>query len=146
MNYKNIGWGKPLAMAALLALSVRCAQASAAPAVSGTYQVVQSRLIGSQSRIQMRVHLVNHGASDVFIQRITLCDFSRAENSGTRAALALRAHASANTTVQFSVPRSDYQRWQQGFRPRLVLQMAGPGGLKSKAVVRLDRISGPEAK
>ena len=136
-----------LLVAALFAVVVPLAPASNAPLVSGSYQVVQTKDLGSQAQIRMRIQLVNHGPSDFSIQRMTLWDFSHPDKGGTQACtVALRAHASAETTQEFTIRRSDYQLWQRGLRPRLVLQMAGPGNVKSKAVVRLDRISGQEAK
>lgn len=134
-------------MLALFALGVQSALAKNAPLVSGSYQVVESKDLGSVSQIQIRIHLVNHGSSDFSIQRMTLWDLSHADKGGTSAcAVALRAHASAETTQQFTIRSSDYQSWQRGFRPRLVLQMADPGRAKNRTVVRLDRISGKEAK
>ncbi|HKN17168.1 MAG TPA: hypothetical protein VJX47_09515 [Candidatus Sulfotelmatobacter sp.] len=148
MNYNNLRFCKwRLVMLALFALGVQSALAKNAPLVSGSYQVVESKDLGSESQIQIRIHLVNHGSSDFSIQRMTLWDLSHADKGGTSACtVALRAHASAETTQQFTIRRSDYQSWQRGFRPRLVLQMAGPGRAKSKTVVRLDRVSGREAK
>lgn len=136
-----------LIVAGLFVFATQFAQASNAPLVSGSYKVVQSTDLGSQSKIQLRIRLVNHGPSDFSIQRMTLWDFSHADKGGSQAcAVLLRAHASAETTQQFIIRRSDFQMWRKGFRPRLVLQMAGANSAKSKTVVRLDRISGQEAK
>lgn len=134
-------------VALLLAIEVQFAPASSAPLVTGSYQVVQDKDLGSQSQIRIRINLVNHGPSDLSIQRMTLWDFSHPNKGGSNACtVMLRAHASAETTQEFTIQRSEYQQWQRGLRPRFVLQMAGPGSAKSKAVVRLDRISGQEAK
>ena len=148
LRFGGLRFGKwVLLMAALFTPGIQFALASNAPLVSGSYQVVENKDLGARSHVQVRIHLVNHGASDLSIQRVTLWDFSHADNGGTTAcAVTLPAHASADTTLQFTIRRSDYQMWQRGFRPRLVLQMAGPGHTASKAVVRLDRISGQEAK
>jgi hypothetical protein len=147
MKNKNIGVRKWLFGVAMIALSVQFARASDVPLVSGFYQVVRDRASDSQLHIQMRVHLVNNGASDLAVQRMTLWDLPHPDRGGTRAcAISLRAHASVETVQQFTIRPSDYQLWQRGSRPRLVLQIAGPGGRKSKTVVRLDRISGREAK
>jgi hypothetical protein len=136
-----------LGVAALLALGVQFAPASNVPLVSGSYKVVQNTDLGSQAQIRILIHLVNHGPSDLSIQRMTLWDLSHPDKGGSHACtVTLRAHASAETTQEFTIRRSDYQLWQKGFRPRFVLQIAGPGSTKSKAVVRLDRISGQEAK
>jgi hypothetical protein len=139
---------KCLVVAALLALTVQFALASSAsllsrPSLTGSYEVVQSAVRGSQMQIRMRIHFVNHGPSDLSIQRLTLWDFSHPAKGGSHAcAIALRSHASVDTIQEFTIQRSDSQMWQKGFRPRFVLQMAGAGSTKTKAVVRLDRISG----
>ncbi len=142
-----------LVVAALFAIGVQFALASNAPPVSGSYEVVQHTALGSQAQILMRIHLVNHGPSDLSIQRMTLWDFSHPDKGGTHAcAVKLRAHASTETTQEFIIPRSEYQLWQRGMHPRLVLRMGAPGStadrttMKSTAVIRLDHISGQEAK
>jgi hypothetical protein len=136
-----------LVVAALFALVVQFAPASNAPLVSGSYEVVQNTDLGSQAQIRMRIHLVNHGPNDLSIQRMTLWDFSHPDRGGSHAcAVTLHAHASAETTQEFTIRRPEYELWQRGLRPRLVLQMGGPGSTKSTAVVRLDRVSGQEAK
>ena len=135
-----------LGVVALLALG-QFAPASNTPLVSGSYEVVQNTDLGSQAQIRMRIHLVNHGPTNLSIQRMTLWDFSHPDRGGTHAsAVTLQAHASAETTQEFTIRRSEYELWRRGLRPRLVLEMTAPGNTKSTAVVRLDRISGQEAK
>jgi hypothetical protein len=147
MNYKSLCVSKwPFVVAAILTLA-QLATASTAPVVFGTYQVVQNTNLGSQTQIRMHIHLVNHGAKNLFIQRVTLWDFSHPDKGGTRAcALTLRAHASADTTQEFTIRRPEFESWRKGLRPRLVLGMAAPAHTKSTAVVRLDRLAGQEAK
>src|SRR5208282_779527 len=144
MVYNNLCFSKwPLVITALFVLSVPFALASSTPLVSGSYEVLNASNVGSASQIQVRIHLVNHGSSDLSIQRMTLRDFSHADKGGTTAcAVSLRAHAAVETTQQFAIRRSDYQMWKKGYRPRLILHIAGPGSAKGEAVVRLDRISG----
>ncbi len=147
MIYNNRSRKWQLLMTAVCFLSAHLALASNAPLVTGSYQVVQNKAVGSQSQIRLRIQLVNHGSSDFSIQRITLWSSSHAGRGGTAAcAVALHAGTSSETTQQFTIQRSDYKLWERGFRPRLVLKMAGPGRTRNKAVVRLDRISGQEAK
>jgi hypothetical protein len=136
-----------LVMAALFALAIQPAFAKDALLVSGSYHVVQNKELGSRSQIQLRIHLVNHGPSDLSIQRMTLWDFSHPDKGGTRdCAVMLGAHASAETTQDFTIRRSDFELWQRGLHPRLVLETTSPGNSRSKTVVRLDRMSGQEAK
>lgn len=136
----------PLVVGALFVIG-HFAVASNTPLVSGSYEIVQNRNLGSHAQIRMRVHLVNHGPNNLSIQRMSLWDFSHTEKGGSQAcALTIHAHASAETTQEFTMRRPDYDSLQRGQRPRLVLEMTAPGSAKRTAVVRLDRISGREAK
>jgi len=142
-----------LMVAALLPVVIQFASASNAGVVSGTYDMVQNKALGSQVQIRVRIHLMNHGPTDFSIQRMTLWDFSHSGKGGSRAcALTLRAHASTDTTQEFVVSHADYQQWQKGFRPRFVLETAGPANAAGRAagkrtvVVRLDRGNGREGK
>jgi hypothetical protein len=132
---------------ALFIFGGELALANNAPTVTGSYEVVQSTDFGSQKHVRIRIHLENHGPNSLSIQRMTLWDFSHPDKGGTQAcAVSLRAHASVETTQEFTIRRSDYQLWQKGVRPRIVLQMPGPGKTKSTTVVRLDRIASRETK
>jgi hypothetical protein len=142
-----------LIVTALLPVGIQFAAGGNVPVVSGSYSVVQNKVLGGQVQIRVRIHLMNNGSSDLSVRRTTFWDFSHPEKGGSRSCeLALRAHASVDTTQEFIVSRSDYRRWQEGFRPRFVIEMAGPSNtaarqaLKSTAVVRLDRSSGQEGK
>ncbi len=135
-----------LVVVALFALG-QCAPAGNAPQVSGSYEVVQNTNHGSQAQIRMRIHLVNHGPQELSIQKMILWDFSHPDRGGAQAAaVTLHAHASADTTQEFTIRRPEFESWRRGMRPRLVLELAAPGHSKSTAVVRLDRISGQEVK
>jgi len=95
-------------VAALFALA-QFASAGNAPAVSGTYQVKQKTNLGPQTQVRMRIHLVNHGPKSLAIQRVTLWDFFHRDKGGTHVcALTFRAHASAETTQQFTIRRPDW--------------------------------------
>jgi len=138
----GIGW----VVVALFALG-QFAAASNAPLLSGSYDVLQNTGLGSQVLIRMRIQLVNHGPNDLSIRKMTLWDFSHPDRGGAHAcAVTLPANASAKTTQEFTIRRPEYELWRRGLRPRLVLEMAAPGNTKSTAVVRLDRVSGQEAK
>lgn len=137
-----------LVLTALVPLGIQFAPAISAPAVSGSYSVLQNKATGTQVQIRMRIHLKNNGSSDLSIQRLTLWDFSHPEKDDSRPCiLTLRAHASADTTTEFILSHSDYERWQKGFRPRFVLDMAaGRAAAKNTAVIRLDRTLSREGK
>jgi len=88
----------------------------------------------------MQLHLVNRGAGDLHIQRITLWDFSHPTKGGTQAcSLVIRASSSADTKQEFTIPQAEYALWRRGAQPRLVLEVAAPGGRSSTEVVSLER-------
>ncbi len=132
-----------LVIAGVSILSIPVAGANDTARVSGTYQVVHKSEAGGQARIQLQVHLVNRGTRELHIQRITLWDFSHPAKGATQAcSIVIHPGDSADTAQEFAVPRAEYELWRRGARPRLVLEVAGPGGHSSTEVVRLDRVSG----
>ncbi|MGA9529720.1 MAG: hypothetical protein WBS24_16525 [Terriglobales bacterium] len=147
MNERVFQFSKRRALAAplfvlCLILCCRLALASNSAQVSGTYWVVQKTNLGQQEQIQLHIHLVNHGAASLLIQRMTIWDFSHPEKGGTRTCtLALGARSFTDTTQEFTIRRADYQMWEKGMKPRLMLEVAGPGKSRSRTMVRLDRDS-----
>jgi hypothetical protein len=131
-----------LVVAGLLVFAIQFANAGEAARVSGSYQVVGKAALGSQTRVQLQIHLTNHGQHDLHIQRLTLWDFSHPEKGGTQAcAMVVHAGASADTTQAFTIPHAEYELWSRGTRPRLVVEVQSPGGRTTTQVVRLDRTS-----
>jgi hypothetical protein len=132
-----------LVVAGLFMFTTRFAQASDVSQLSGSYQVVQKTDLGSQTHLRLQLHLTNHGPRPLHIQRLTLWDFPHADEGATQAcSIVVRTGASADTTQEFTIPRSEYKLWRRGTRPRLVLQIKAPGGRGTAKVVRLDRVSG----
>jgi len=152
MGYNNLRFGKWLLVVALFVLGVQFALAGNAPLVSGSYKVVRNTSRGSFAQVRMRIHLVNHGPSDLSIRRITLWDFSHPASGGSKpCTLILHANGSADAVEEFTIGRADYHRWQRGARPRFVLEVDNPVGAERRApkattVVRLEPISAQEAK
>jgi hypothetical protein len=127
-------------IAAGLIFTVQLARADHGTLVSGTYQVIQKTDLGARTRLRLRLHLTNHGRSDLYIQRITFWDFSHPVKGGTQAcSIVLRARASADTTEEFMVPHPEYELWRRGTQPRLILEIQTPGGQSTTHAVRLDR-------
>ncbi len=132
-----------LVVAGLLVFTIRFARAGDASQLSGSYRVVHKTDLGHQTRVQLEVHLINHGQRDLHIQRLTLWDFSHPDKGGTQAcSIVVHTGASADTTQEFTIPRSEYDLWKRGTRPRLVLEVKLPGDHQTTKVVRLDRVSG----
>jgi len=132
-----------LVIAGLALLANPAAHANDTSAISGTYQVIHKAETGGQARVQVQIRLVNRGAHDLHIQRITFWDFSHPVKGGTQSCSVLVHRAkSADTTQEFIVPRAEYELWKRGARPRLVLEIATPQGRPTTLVVHLDRTAG----
>jgi hypothetical protein len=138
------------AVIAALLFAAPLLSGSSIPAVTGTYNVLQQMPRGSQAQIRMRIHLLNPGPSDLFIQRMTLSILPHLDRGFSRAcALTVRAQSSVETSEEFTISRSEYQLWRRGLKPRLVLQVASASGrapAKSVAVVLEDGVSPREAR
>jgi len=135
-----------LFVAGLFVITIRFAQADDASQLSGSYRVVHKTDLGRQARVRLEVHLINHGPRDLHIQRLTLWDFSHPDKGGTQAcSLVVHTGASADSTQEFTIPRSEFDLWKRGTRPRLVLEIKMPGDRQTTQVVRLVRVSSGKA-
>jgi hypothetical protein len=122
------------------------AQASEISHLSGSYKVIHKTDLGPQTRIRLRLRLANHGERDLLIQRLTLWGSSHPAKSATEAcSLVVHTGASASTTQEFTIPRSEYSLWSHGKHVRLLVAVESPGGRKAIEEVRLDRMSGGKA-
>jgi hypothetical protein len=137
-------------MVVALLLASPFLSASSIPTVTGSYTLLQHTTRGPQAQIRMRIHLVNSGASDLFIQRMTVSNLSHPDRGSARpCAVTVRAHSSLETTQEFTIPRSEYQLWRRGMKPRFILQVGSATSkapAKNLAVVLENRIPTQEAK
>lgn len=135
-----------LVVAGLLVSAAQFAQAADAVQLSGAYQLVHKTDLGPQTRVRLRLHLANHAARELHIQRLTIWDFSHPDRGGSQAcSIVVHAGASVDTTQEFVIRRAEYDLWRRGARPRVVLEMQSPSGGNTTEVVRLDRISSGKA-
>jgi hypothetical protein len=131
--------------AGLFAIAIPFAQASSAQ-LTGSYQVLRKIDVGQQTRVRLQLHLANHGLHDLRIRRLTVWDSPHPLRSSTRAcSLVLHPGASADTTQELIVPRSEYSRWKRTPSLRFLLGVEKPGGRSVTEVIRLDRLSSGKA-
>jgi hypothetical protein len=118
------------------------ARAVDAPELSGSYELLQHQDAGTQTHVRILIQVANHGAHEVNIQRLTLWDLKHADPGATQATL-LVVHPGANgsTEQEFTIPRTEYELWTRGTRPRLVLEVGTSNNRKATEVIRLERIS-----
>jgi len=133
-------------LAAWLAITPQISQSSDVSRLSGSYQVVRDAGVGPQSRVRLHLRLSNQRGEEVRIQRIALRDFSHPARESMRACfLVIHAGSSADTTQEFTVPRSQYESWQRGKGLRLLLEVLLPSGRRTTEAVELKAISSGKA-
>jgi hypothetical protein len=120
-------------------------RAHSAPQMSGAYRVIEKTDQGPQIRLRLQLRLINHGPSNLHIQRITLWDRHPEKGATQACAIAIPAGHSADTTPEFTIAFQEYETWQRGSEPRLVLELQSPNGRKATEAVRLSRIAGGKA-
>ncbi len=145
----------PFIAAVMLLVAPGWAGTAASGGISGTYQVVGKTEAGAQTRVRLKVHLTNHGQRDVRVERMGLGDVTSSQGAPHKAkerasSVAIAAGGAADTTQEFTIPRSEFGTWRHG-GPRLLLEVDLPGGHKTTEAVRLvpdgeNRISGGEVK
>jgi hypothetical protein len=121
------------------------AQTHRIPPISGSYQVLQKTDHGAQTRLRLQLRLINHGQRDLHVQRVTLWDRHPEKGATQACSIVIPAGRSADTTQQFIIAISEYELWQRGTEPRLVLELQSPNGRKATEAVRLSRIAGGKA-
>lgn len=125
----------------LITFGARSADAASHP-VSGSYEVIGKTQLGSQTKVQLRIHLTNHEQDLLYVQRILLWDFAHPPVAGpTRLSIALGSGSTEETTQEFVVSRTQFDQWQRGLRPRVVLDLQTVTGFRITQAIRLDRVS-----
>ncbi|HTZ45973.1 MAG TPA: hypothetical protein VMH20_00170 [Verrucomicrobiae bacterium] len=129
----------------LVFISIACCVlvASAAnPAITGSYQVIQTTDLGSQIKVTLRLELASHGQTPVNVVGLLICDFAHAAVGGRQtAAITLRPGISTELTQQVIIPRAEYEQWQRGVRPRVLLKLQGSAGVSFTQVVRPSHVA-----
>ena len=131
-----------LALAAVVAVTPQLTQAREVTRLSGSYQVVEKSNAGPNTTVRLQIQLTNLGSARVSIQRIALRDFSHPTHDGVRpSALTIPAGGIAGSIQEFTVPRVEYEGWQSGNRPTIVLELSTASGRRTTEVLRLTRVS-----
>ena len=130
-----------LALAVLVAIGPQLTRASDVTRLSGSYEVLAKADTGDKTTVRLQVHLTNQGSASLSIQRIALRDFSHHTRDQVRAcALTIPAGSTAHSNQQFTVPRIEYEAWQRGNMPTVVLELMTPSGRRMTEVLRLTLV------
>src|SRR5579862_7734374 len=100
-------FGRRLILAGLSVSTMAAGQPGNQPRLAGSYQIVQREQSGGEVRVRLQLHLVNRGASELHLKRITLWDFAHpSQGASQTTSLVLRGGASVDATQQFTIPRA----------------------------------------
>jgi len=115
--------------------------------LSGSYSVINRTEAGSQLRVQMHVRLVNHSVERISVLKITfLGSLPPTKPQGGAISIALEPHRASKLTQELTITRQEYELWQKGARPRLVLEIRRSDGTRRTDAIELYRSLGGEEK
>jgi hypothetical protein len=110
------------------------------PRVFGSCSVVQVSTAGRQTRVELRLHLVNPGARAVSIEKIMLVALRPVRAKRLPTPILLPSHDAQEITQEFTIPMPEFQLWQKGLRPALHLELRTEEGERLHQTVRLNRV------
>lgn len=120
-------------------------RASSTAHLSGSYEVEKATFVGRETRVMLKIVIVNGSGRDVSNAKVRLSNLLR--STGTQppvSPLMLRAHSTTAFSCELTIPRIEYERWKRGGRPVLSLQIPQPAGRNTTVLLRLvkSRMSG----
>jgi len=118
-----------LYLAALFAVFLLVAPASAAPPLAGTYRITENTDLGSEIRLTVQLNLVNPSDTAVTITRVSLRSISApGQLVSTASNVLVQSHASSQLSLQFLLAKKDFNVWQTGPHQQFLLTLQPAGG------------------
>ena len=115
---------------------------------SGSYQVSGVSVSGDTASLTLTVRLFNHSGVDVSNATVVLRDWIiPSRNFGTFPSVGVPAGRSVQLSGTFQIPQREYQSWQQGRPPFLMIEYADVAGNKVRRPIEVvpDHVR-PEAR
>ena len=127
-------------VALISVLAFACpAQSQNRPNLLGLYEVKEPTDLGPEVRVTLLVRLIHASDMDLAEAEFSLRDPLRRTSYGSFAILPVRSRGWVELRGEFTVPRREFERWQVGARPYVVVEFPGPGGNRVLQPVRLLR-------
>ena len=108
-------------------------------AVKGSYWVIGTTDLGTEVRVNLRIRLFNAGEDRLFITGLGLADPLHRVRGSESKSLILEPHNPSSFTQEFTVSTREYDLWQKGHRPQLLLKIQLAGGERTLMVVLVKR-------
>lgn len=137
MKSRGSGWTALVSLAVLLlALS---ASAKNGRDFGGVYSVSNVVDQGNQAMVTLRVQLFNHSDADVSHAVLTLREFGGGPLGTFPAVKLWRNHGEVRLGQQFIVPKREFENWQRGAQPTLMVVTHDANGQRYDRFVQLSR-------
>jgi hypothetical protein len=120
--------------------------AESTPHVFGSYAVMHATSAGRDTRVELRLRLVNPSAQAVSIERLAVFYLHPAAAKLLTNPILVEAHTTQEISQEFTIPTPEYELWQKGMRPSLHMEMRTQEGGRLSQTVRLNRMLSGEAK
>jgi predicted RecA/RadA family phage recombinase len=105
---------------------------------SGSYQVSDVSVSGDTASLTLSLRLFNHSTADVSNATVVLRDLIiPSRNFGTFPNVNIPAGQTVQLSGTFQVPQREYQSWQQGRKPFLMIEYADASGNKVRRPIEV---------
>jgi hypothetical protein len=137
-NFRN-GW---IVSAALVVAGLACGGLARGNGreFSGFYRISDASVSGETVSLTLTLRLSNHSGADVSNATVLLRDWILpSRNYGTFASVNVAAGRTVQLSGTFQVPQHEYQSWQQGRHPFLMIEYADAAGNKVRRPIEIAR-------
>jgi len=105
---------------------------------SGSYQVSDVSVSGDTASLTLTLRLFNHSSADISNATVVLRDMIiPSRNYGTFSNVSVPAGQAVQLSGTFQVPQREYQSWQQGRQPLLMIEFADAAGNKVRRPIEV---------
>ena len=120
----------------LVAFCLGVSWASPLPQFSGSYKITQSTDLGAEVRIAVDMKLLNAGDTAATVTAVSIRSLSSPHQMVRVATtVTIQGHADGQLSVQFLVPKKDFNTWALGPHQQFTLNFHSVSGASNKPIV-----------
>jgi hypothetical protein len=108
---------------------------------AGYYSLTGVTEQSSEVKLTLTVQIFNYSDSDIKQASLVLHESGHgmAVRGAFPAVKVFHDHTDVRLSQEFTVPREEYQRWQNGMVPRLMVHFMGANGIEQRRSIQLSR-------
>ncbi|MGB2635980.1 MAG: hypothetical protein WAM58_18775 [Candidatus Acidiferrum sp.] len=131
---------RSVALLLFVLFAISALPASATPPLTGKYKITGSADQGAQVRLTVELNILNPGDTAVTVTGVAIRSVSSpGQMVSATANAAIQSHSSAQISLQFLVPKSDFTAWSAGPHQQFFVTFQSTGGKSTLADVLLRR-------